>query len=436
MRRPAPGEILRAFPEGTRPLVQRVLEESDSRKLCVYLVGGPVRDLLLRRPLRDVDLMMEASTVDAETLARAGAPEDAEVSVHDRFGTASLVSSDGQVDIATSRRERYEHDGALPVVETAPVEEDLLRRDFSANAIALPLSKAARTRHTGFVDPTAGIEDIENRRLRILHPRSFHDDPTRVLRAARLAPRLGFTLSRPTRSAVRGALRDGAFGRVSGERLRRELWKVFEDASFGLDPTRVFRSLDGWHVLGALEPGLHLAPEVAPALRRVGRSVEAAPWRAPRWRPWVSGFGVWLAPLPAPLRKRALRRLAVRGGIADRILGLGALRDRTLRSLESARGRGAIDRALREVAEEELHALHAWASPSVRRRIVRFAAEDRYRRLPVSGNDLSALGFEGAAIGKALDRIRVAVLDGAVGTRDEALVLAKEVARRRSPRTR
>jgi tRNA nucleotidyltransferase (CCA-adding enzyme) len=398
----------------------------------VYLVGGPVRDLMLGRPVRDVDLLLEATGTEAEVLARAAMPKDGEVSVHDRFGTASLVSPEGGIDLATARREHYEHDGSLPRVEPAPVEEDLWRRDFSVNAIALPLSRAARTRITGFCDPTGGAADLEKRKLRVLHPRSFHDDPTRVLRAARLGPRLGFSLTRPSRSALRGALRDGAFGRVSGERLRRELWKLFGDAKLGLDPAKGLGALQDWHVLGALEPGLALERQSAPVLRRLGRTIATPPWRAPRWRPWISGFGIWLAPLGPGLRKRALRRLAVRGGPADRIAALPALCDRTLRSLGSARGRGAIDATLRELSEEELHALYAWADPAVRRRIARFAREDRHRRLPVSGGDLTTLGLEGPAIGKALDRIRSAVLDGVVSSREEALSLAREVGRRRA----
>jgi len=92
------------------------------------------------------------------------------------------------------------------VVESAAIEDDLWRRDFSVNALALPLSKAARARFTGIVDPTGGLADLEKRTLRVLHARSFHDDPTRVLRAARLAPRLRFSVGRASRSALRSAL--------------------------------------------------------------------------------------------------------------------------------------------------------------------------------------------------------------------------------------
>jgi tRNA nucleotidyltransferase (CCA-adding enzyme) len=395
---------------------------ADARGAAVYLVGGPVRDWLLGRPLRDVDLAVEPGGADARALAQAAARPGDAVVAHDRFGTVVLRGADAALDLATSRREAYEHPGALPEVEPAPLEEDLRRRDFSVNALALPLSRAARARHTGIVDPTGGVADLERRTLRVLHDRSFADDPTRALRAARLGPRLRFTLARPSLSALRGALREGAFGRVSGERLRREFEKLFAEASRGADPA---------HVLAVLEPGLRFEPEVVAPLRRLGRAIETPPWPAPRFRPLVAGLAVWLAPLPPQLRRRTLRRFAVRGALAERIAAMPALRDRTLRAVSRARGRGAIDALLGGMQEEELHALHAWAEPALRRRIARFASEDRQRRLPINGTDLAALGLAGPAVGRALARVRSAVLDGAVRSREEALALAVEVARRR-----
>jgi tRNA nucleotidyltransferase (CCA-adding enzyme) len=405
---------------------------ADERLIAVYLVGGPVRDFLLRRGVGDVDLVVEGRGGEgAAELARAAAPLGARVRSHDRFGTVSLQQAEASVDLASVRGESYAHDGALPSVRAGSLEEDLRRRDFTVNAMALPLSKAARSRHSGLVDLESGLRDLEERRLRVLHPRSFHDDPTRALRAARLAPRLGFTLTRGSRSVLRDALRDGAFGRVSGDRLRREVIKLFDDARQGLDPARALRLLSDWHVLGALEPGLRLAGEAAPALRRMGRTIASPPWQAGRWRPWVSGLAVWLAPLEPGLRRRTLRRFAVRGTVATRIGNFPRARDAWLRSLEGARGRGAVDSVLGAVDDDELHALLASAPPPVRRRIVRYASEDRSRRAPVNGDDLTQVGLTGPAVGRALLRIRAAYLDGAVKTREEAIALARELMARR-----
>ncbi len=387
-----------------------------------------MRDLLLRRELRDVDLLLEPrGRLDAERLARDAAPRDARIEVYDRFGTVRISRAEGAVDLATARSEQYRTPGALPRVGPGDLTTDLARRDFSVNAMALPLTEDGPVR---VVDPFGGIEDLERGVLRILHDRSFHDDPTRALRAARLAPRLGMSLSRSSGGSLRAALREGAFGAVSGDRLRRELDKLFDDACRGLDVVKALRLLDGWHVLGALEPGLGLPRPSVPALRRLGRSFADPPWRGPRLRRGVAGLATWLTPLSAGLRRRVLERLSVRGEWVDRIAGFPAGLLGLQRELQGARGRGAVDALLAGTREEELFALHAWADPPMRRRIVRWAAEDRARRAPVSGNDLTATGLSGPAVGDALATIRAAFLDGGVANREEALVLAAELGRK------
>jgi tRNA nucleotidyltransferase (CCA-adding enzyme) len=425
----------RAVPPGTAPLLSAVLEAADAKGFAVYAVGGPVRDFLLGRGIADLDLIVEARAGEgAEALGRAVAPGGLRLRSHDRFGTLRLEGAGGAIDLATVRRERYAHPGALPSTEPGTLEEDLQRRDFSVNALALSLSRVARSRHPGLIDVAGGLADLARQRLRVLHPGSFHDDPTRALRAARLAPRLGFALTRDSRSALRDALRLGAFGRVSGERLRREFEKLFQDAALGLDPTLALRLLESWHVLGALEPGLTLPRPVHASLRRLGRAVSVPPWRRGRWRVWISGLALWLAPLPPALRRRVLARFAVRGAQAERVTGFAKLLEEKLRVLQRARGRGAIDAALAELDEEALHALWAAAPPAARRRVARFAAEDRQRRPPVTGADLLPLGLSGPELGRALARIRAAFLDGALRTREEAIALARELGARRGGR--
>ncbi len=426
-------QALAALPTETLALVEAVLAAADRKLRSVYLVGGPVRDLLLGRPLRDVDLIVGAVGGEgAEALAREAAPEGARVVAHERFGTVHLESPEAQIDLATLRSERYAHPGALPTIAPGDLGDDLRRRDFSVNALALPLSKAARAVHPRIVAVDDGLRDLTERRLRVLHPDSFRDDPTRALRAARLAPRLGFTLTRGSRSALHDALRSGAFGRVSGDRLRRELEKLFADARLGLNPAEALRLLADWQVLGALEPELALPRAAVAPLRRLGRAIERSPWRGGRWRPWGSGLAVWLSPLAPALRRRTLARFSVRGELAGRIAAFPRTGDRCLRALAQARGRGAIDAVLGELDEESLHALHALAPVPARRRIARFAGEDRWRRPPITGDDLVALGLVGPDVGRALARIRAAYLDGAVQGRDEAIALALELGRRRA----
>jgi hypothetical protein len=209
------------------------------------------------------------------------------------------------------------------------------------------------------------------------------------------------------------------------------LVKIFDDAQLGLDPSKVLRLLSNWHVLGALEPGLDLPHAAVVPLRRLGRGIASPPWRSGRWRSWISGLNVWLAPASPALRRRTLQRFSVRGEVARAISGFPKASGGWMNALLRARGRGAIDAALAPLSEEELFSLYSLADPKLRRRIARFAVEDRIRRVPLSGEDLLAIGLEGPALGRVLNRVRIAFLDGALKDRDEAIALAREIARRR-----
>jgi len=433
-----PETLLGALQPGDAAIARALVAAAERDGVSLLAVGGPVRDLLLGRALRDVDLIVEPTPerpdASAAALAKAATLPGARIQEHDRFGTLRITTSEGALDLATVRSERYAHPGSLPEIGPGSLEDDLRRRDFTVNALALPLSAAARAGRPPIVEADGGLADLEAKVLRLFHERSFHDDPTRALRAARLAARLGFGLARSTRTALRDALRDGAFGRVSGDRLRREIEKLFEDAAQGLDPADALRLAADWHVLAALEPGLTLPRDSLAPLRRLGRAVREAPWPASRARPYAAGLALWLGPLDAGLRARALRRFAVRGALAERIGGFPKARDAWLRGLARARGRGAIDAVLAGLAEDEALALYAYAPPTARRRVARHMGEDRPRRLPLSGDDLVALGLSGPAVGRALARLRIAFLDGAVKDREDALALARELAGRRGGR--
>lgn len=423
--------VREALPPSLRAVLAALAARAQRKGVGVYLVGGPVRDLLLERELRDVDLLVEGCDASAlERLLGSVARENVEVVKHERFGTFALRGPGFAFDVALARRERYAHPGALPEVEPASLAEDLARRDFAVNALAVRLPTSDESGALAIEGPDDALEQLAARVLDVLHAKSFHDDPTRALRAARLAARLDFQLGRSSRTRLRSALRDGAFGSVSGDRLRREFEKIFEDARAGLDPARAIGRLDSWHVLGALEPGLALPRASISPLRRLGRALAAPPWTFARHRAAVAGLSVWLAPLAPGLRKRALRRLAVRGETAARIDAFAKLREPVLRKLERARGRGAADALLGELDEDALLALYAWADTAARRRVARYAGEDRAKKPPIGGSELAELGLEGPAIGSALARVRAAWLDGEIRTREEALGLAGELARR------
>ena len=433
MRSRSLASLYAALPQPLVPFVRELVDATASAGARVHLVGGPVRDWLLGREVRDVDLLIEGArdvaAVERCVRKATRGVSGVRITAHARFATFAIEGLGAPVDVTTARRERYAHPGALPEVEPGDLEEDLWRRDFSVNAIAAPLDGSAN-QAVPLADPCGGIEDLNGATLRVLHARSFHDDPTRALRAARLGERLGFRLARGSHARLHAALRDGACGAVSGDRWRRELEKLFGDASLGLDPADALRKLDGWHVLPAIEPGLAFPREALWPVRRLGRTLAQPRWEAGRMRPFAAGLFVWFASLPAPLRRRSLRRFSVRGELADRTLEFAKRRPRWQTSLARAKGRGAVDALLGELKPDEVHALHAYCETTSRRRIERWAVEDRARKTPVGGSDLLALGLEGPRVGEVLAELRRATLDARVRSRDEALALAEEIARR------
>src|ERR671935_1180816 len=199
----------------------------------VHLVGGAVRDLLLDRSPLDLDLVVEGDApAVAEELARR---LEGRRIVHARFGTATVRSDALTFDMVTARAERYPEPGALPEVRAGTLEEDLARRDFTVNAIAMSLDEATlgelrRVSHA--------LEDLADGLVRVLHPASFRDDPTRLLRAVRYARRLDFALEADTEALAREAIAAGAMDTVSGARIRDELLDLLREPS-------VVRGLEG-----------------------------------------------------------------------------------------------------------------------------------------------------------------------------------------------
>lgn len=229
--------------EAQRALFDALQDLATRQQVRLFLVGGVVRDLLLGHSLedKDIDVLVEGDAREFARLAQQAL--HGELRTFDRFLTAKILEPDGmpgiaEVDFASTRTERYETPGALPIVSLAPFEEDLRRRDFAINAIALPVSElvalvrrdAAREEYRSVVvDPFNGVGDLDRRLVRVLHEQSFHDDPTRIFRAARYAVRIDGSLEPRTEQLLRGAVADGMVGRVSLVRRVNELRHIFEE---------------------------------------------------------------------------------------------------------------------------------------------------------------------------------------------------------------
>lgn len=209
--------------------------ENPGTTLNVYLIGGAVRDLILGRDVRDLDVVIEG-----DITAISDQLPDIEWQYYDRFMTASGSLDTGEIDLITARSERYEAPGQLPVVEKGTIGEDLRRRDFTVNAMALRLSlldyvppencsDTGRKILVERLDPLNGLEDLKAGILRVLHNISFYDDPTRLYRAVRYMARLGLMPEPTTEAQMRQAIKDGVLKTLTNDRIMRELFLNFSD---------------------------------------------------------------------------------------------------------------------------------------------------------------------------------------------------------------
>ena len=211
----------------------------------LYIVGGVVRDLFLGRVNFDFDLVVEGDAINlARKLAKGS---QAKLTVHSRFGTAKITYPGFSLDLATARSETYSKPGALPTVKPGSLKDDLIRRDFSINAMALHLNPQ---RFGELIDLYHGKDDLNNRLIRILHPKSFIDDATRILRAIRYEQRLGFKLEAETEKLLRHDV--AMLNTISGDRIRHELELILKED----EPERAIRRAEETGVLSQLHPSL------------------------------------------------------------------------------------------------------------------------------------------------------------------------------------
>jgi tRNA nucleotidyltransferase (CCA-adding enzyme) len=393
------------------PGMERLLPALDGLEPA-YLVGGAVRDLVRGAVPNDVDIAVEG---DARSVARAVAERlGSDAREYERFGTATVETPTTSYNFATTREEVYDSPGELPRVSPASLVDDLRRRDFSINAMAVGLT-GDDLGH--LYDPTGGLPDMEARLVRVLHERSFLDDPTRLLRAVRYAVRLDFALDPETERLAREAVAGDALSTVSGARIRDELMDLLGE----LDAPAAIRRMRELEIHTGLHPELDPDPDVVASaslgavaigadrgIAALAALIEEAPEK----------LDLWLGDLHLAAEQRDAASRAAR--VAPRIAA--ALREREHAPSEL---RGLLAKEPPEALALAL-ALGAPSEP-----ILRWVSELRPVALEISGADLLAAGVpEGPAVGRALDETLNRKLDGLVSGREAeletALLLAQE----------
>jgi tRNA nucleotidyltransferase (CCA-adding enzyme) len=395
------------------------------RGLALYLVGGGVRDLVLGRDGYDLDLAAEG---DVDGLARdLAAATGGRVVVHDRFGTATVKGRGFAIDLARTRRETYPHPGSLPHVEPATLAEDLARRDFTINAVALRLSPEPAE----VVDPYRGVADIHSSLVRVLHERSFHDDATRMLRAVRYAARLEFKIARQTELLIQRDL--DYVKHISGPRLRRELALLFEEPS-AVEGTLMAQRLG---VLEAIHPALKVTEAVAERWREALEGIRAhgqtgghAGVRADGHMGMKDvpldelGFCVLAAPKDEGTTASVAKWLHLAGRIEKGLQDLVRLRVASPKLAGAAPSR-AVE-VFDDCAPSPIQALGVIEGGDVLATCDAYLRTWRHVKPALDGNALIALGMaQGPQLGEMLKRLRGERLEGRITTREQEMAMVR-----------
>ncbi|MCD6344998.1 MAG: CBS domain-containing protein, partial [Anaerolineae bacterium] len=415
-----------AFPAPLLELIRRTGEEAAGQGSTIYFVGGLVRDLLLEHPIFDVDLVVEG---DAIRLGRALTHKyGGELRTHSRFGTAKwllapeiwqrvtgcdrppnqscgrlqvggpacLRSPDRAtpdatpenlpafIDLVTARTEFYTRPSALPTVERSSIKQDLHRRDFTINTLAIRLSPG----HWGeLLDFFGGQADLENGVIRVLHSLSFVDDPTRILRAARFETRLGFHLDVRSESLIADAL--PLFHRVTGGRIRHELELIFNEAR----PEDALERLQDLGALAAIDPAL-ASGGARRAFAQMRERLDSDFWQLDADDLVRLHWALFLYRLDAPALRNIAQRLMMPRRLSNALYQLPALRQ-ILAQLPELEKPGDVMALLEPLTSPLLAA--SWLvteDSAIQEQLTRYWTEWRHVKPELTGEDLKRLGLK------------------------------------------
>jgi tRNA nucleotidyltransferase (CCA-adding enzyme) len=399
------------FPKELLELLRDTSNEASKLGQRVYLVGGIVRDLLLGYPNFDLDLVTEGDAVElANRIARISG---AGLVIYPRFSTAKIKSGDFAIDIATARSETYARPGALPAVTPSSIEKDLFRRDFSINAMAISLTAED---YGQLLDPHRGKDDLHSHLIRILHPDSFSDDATRILRAIRYEQRLGFNLEHETARLLKRDI--PMLDTISGDRIRHELELIFREEL----PERAIKRLGD---LGALQRINHslggnewLAAKFDDA-RRLGKPGELP----------ALYFCLLAYPLNGEQLNQLVSRLNPSAKLTKTLKDTARLKLHLTQLNKPSLKPSDIYCFLHEYDPLAIKAnIIAEGKPVIRQHLQLFLSKLCYVKSCLDGEDLQKLGIPaGTKLGEILEILHKAKLNGEVTTKDEEEKLARRL---------
>ncbi|MFZ5799860.1 MAG: CCA tRNA nucleotidyltransferase [Candidatus Omnitrophota bacterium] len=423
--------ILSRLPPQQLRLIKSIGALASKHGFQVYLVGGIVRDLLLGRENLDLDIVVEGDGLGFARLL--GAKLSSLTLFHHKFNTAALRLSDhSRIDIASCRKETYAHPGALPKVEPGTIEDDLKRRDFSINALAVCLN---HERFGEMLDYCSGWEDLKKKRISVLHGSSFIDDPTRILRAVRFKERFNFSFSAHTLTLLKDALKADALSFVKPPRLWPEIVKLLKEDTVIRNILFIER-LCKWRFLS---PAVRIDAKTKKLLKAISREIEWFNRCLPGRRKldvWLIYFFALLEHLTGGQQRLFCERFNLKAGDRKRIESIALFkRKKFLNAIEASHPScSSIYGVLQPLSYEAILFFKARTnSVGAKRNLAFFFKTSNLKRLDVTGEDLKSMGFKsGRETGALLRRALCAKIDGEISGRQSQLDYLRRLIKRKS----
>jgi len=408
-------------------LLRSIADVAEEQSAAIYLVGGPVRDLLLGESVKDFDLVVEgrAITLAKEVQEKFGGI----ITEHKRFGTAKwkiteikqklaeqfgpdldAVELPDSIDLISARKESYAQPGALPEVEFDGIEEDTRRRDFRLNTLAIRLDGE----HFGdLLNLWKGLEDLAAGQLRILHERSFVDDPTRIMRIHRFGARLSFSIEDETQALLRAGL--SGLSQISGERIRNEL-----DLAL-IEPRRIeiLTQMQKEGILEAIHPGLKFNERMARGFEKLPDSAPAEYWELDSATRLDLAYVIWLGKLSAQSARDVAERLRLDNGLSKAV-GEASHYRQGIKDLAGTKASEVVP-ILEKLSPLARYALYLDAeNEGISKMFLNYAETWRKIQPQTDGAELLRRGLpEGPLFKEILAALRAGWLDGDINSYDE-----------------
>jgi tRNA nucleotidyltransferase (CCA-adding enzyme) len=425
--------VQRSLPGEIRNILTRISHLAEEKGFNVFLVGGMVRDLLMGQCNYDMDVVVEGRGI---VFARLLAKElEGRLRTHNKFGTAAIILQSGlRIDVASARTEYYPYPAALPQVETASIRQDLFRRDFSVNAMAVSLTGES---YGELLDFFGGRRDLEKRQIRILHNLSFVEDPTRIFRAVRFEQRFSFTMEPQTEALARRAIEMEFVGELTGSRIREELVDILSEPC----AVRAIKRLDEIGALGRLHPGLACDLRMERRFKRLDRHLPAflslqasVPLTdgasiAPPFLKWITYLAALLQGWDEDIEAWGVQMRLKRNDLGKLKDCLGMAKDLAVTiKKEGAAKPSRLHRLLAPLPAEARAYLYAQGGEAIRSVMAVYYGRIEEGGFALSGKDLEVMGLEPShRYTRILNEVMEAVLDGEVKGRKAQLALAKRL---------